>query len=221
MKGDGFNFGLTGRPHISLLHSEYTCSICNLGARFPIFLAQMRRGDEAHFISKTQFSQCTGKDMFSFAGRKIAFGIKNSKESQAAFVWACANIVQPSDILYLVHIYERNILSKEGGLSEANELVEEYENRCHLMRLKCHSVIMTGSPLVQFPESARTLSADLVVLGSKRRSNLMRAFLGCTASDIAQQCPCPVLIIKVPKVMTFLFIIFRAQSTLCTESKLY
>jgi nucleotide-binding universal stress UspA family protein len=159
---------------------------------------QLKVGEGRIKSAEARYSQCPMPNCETFAGRKIAFGITDSRESLAAFSWACANIVQENDTLLLVHACENATSSK----SEANEILEEYQSRCLKLGFKCLTMTVTGRPVVQIAETARNLFVDLVVLGSRRRNNLMKALLGSTASKIAQKCQCPVMIVKLPKVIT-------------------
>ncbi len=55
-----------------------------------------------------------------------------------------------------------------------------------------------GGPAEVLPRLARTLQADIMVMGAISRSNLQRAFIGSTAEDVLEHLPCDMLIVKPP-----------------------
>ena len=152
---------------------------------------------------QAQFYQYGEDSGTTVSGRRIGFGIKDSKESLAAFTWACANLVEPNDTIYLIHAYEINALSNPG-LCEVSNIIFDYQRRCHIKQFKCHCIQIIGNPAQKVAEATRLHQCDLLILGARRQSDLLRAILGCKASDIAQTCPCPVMIVKMPKVRSSL-----------------
>lgn len=56
------------------------------------------------------------------------------------------------------------------------------------------SVVWYGAPAEAILEATRTEHADVVVLGSRKRTNLAR-MLGSVSSHVAGEAPCPVVIV--------------------------
>eukprot|EP00291_Cryptomonas_curvata_P001817 CAMPEP_0172190266 /NCGR_PEP_ID=MMETSP1050-20130122/23016_1 /TAXON_ID=233186 /ORGANISM="Cryptomonas curvata, Strain CCAP979/52" /LENGTH=189 /DNA_ID=CAMNT_0012865117 /DNA_START=205 /DNA_END=770 /DNA_ORIENTATION=- len=149
--------------------------------------------------STTQRIECSREYNSSLMLRKVAFGIKHSKESYSAFLWACANLVQLNDTVFLVHVYQKDNILDDGGFLEACAVITQYEDSCRRQRLKYRSLVVPGNPAEKIAALASFHQFDLVILGSKRRNHLVRTLLGCTASAISQRCPCPTMVIKQPK----------------------
>lgn len=57
------------------------------------------------------------------------------------------------------------------------------------------SVVWYGEPAEAILEATRSQRADVVVLGSRKRLDLGRLFLGSVSSSVANQASCPVVII--------------------------
>ena len=140
--------------------------------------------------------------------RTIAFGVDTSRESFAAFSWAVANLIQPSDLVLLIHVYQTDFvfgsqyskLANDNCRDNAKAVVLRYEDRCKRQKLNFRSIVACGNPAKVIAEAAASHQCCLCVLGSKRRSFLMRTMLGSLVSVVLQQAGCPVMIIKKPKV---------------------
>lgn len=62
--------------------------------------------------------------------------------------------------------------------------------------------VVEGSPREAIPQLAKSLGADLVVMGALSRSGLKRLFIGNTAEAVLDALPCDVLIVKPGKFET-------------------
>ncbi len=144
------------------------------------------------------------------APRTIAFGIDSSKESFAAFSWAVANLIRQTDLVLLIHVYQRDYvfgsqyskLANDNCRDMAKGIVTRYEERCKRHGLKCQSVVAEGNPTKVIADFTSANNCSLCIMGSKRRSYLMRFVLGSLVSGVLQLVTCPVMIIKKPKVRT-------------------
>lgn len=153
-----------------------------------------------------------GGNANDYAPRTIAFGIDSSKESFAAFSWAVANLIRQTDMVLLIHVYQRDYvfgsqyskLANDNCRDTAKGIVTRYEERCKRHGLKCQSVVAEGSPTKIIAETTNTNRCSLCILGSTRRSYLMRYVLGSLVSGVLQLVTCPVMIIKKPKVRPFI-----------------
>ena len=56
--------------------------------------------------------------------------------------------------------------------------------------------LFTGDPVAAIPAAARSLRADLVVMGAVARSGLKRVLIGNTAERVLNELPCDVLVVK-------------------------
>ena len=56
--------------------------------------------------------------------------------------------------------------------------------------------VLEGHPAEKIVETAKTESFDLIVMGSRGLGGLKEFFLGSVSDEVADEAPCPVLIIK-------------------------
>lgn len=59
-------------------------------------------------------------------------------------------------------------------------------------------VVVEGQPHLEIVGHARSLKADLVVIGSHRHSAIGEAMLGHTANRVVHRCEVPVLLVRIP-----------------------
>jgi nucleotide-binding universal stress UspA family protein len=65
--------------------------------------------------------------------------------------------------------------------------------------LEAEAVVRTGDPGREIVETARTMSADLVVLGSRGRGGVKGLLLGSVSRRVAATAPCSVLVVPAPR----------------------
>ena len=86
------------------------------------------------------------------------------------------------------------------------DVIEELDRRAVDDLLALHRVppeqadLCQGSPADVIAQTAADRGAELVVLGSLRRSQLAQALLGSTAESVAAAVPCDVLLVPAPRV---------------------
>lgn len=64
--------------------------------------------------------------------------------------------------------------------------------------LEAEAIVRTGDPGREIVEAARTMSADLVVLGSRGRGGVKGFLLGSVSRRVAATAPCSVLVVPAP-----------------------
>jgi nucleotide-binding universal stress UspA family protein len=65
--------------------------------------------------------------------------------------------------------------------------------------LEAEAIVRTGYPGREIVETARTMSADLVVLGSRGRGGVKGLLLGSVSRRVAATAPCSVLVVPAPR----------------------
>ena len=142
---------------------------------------------------------------------RILIGVDESPFSQAAIDWV-KQIPWPSGTSIRVVSASPPVFV---GTVEANapaviaQLIQE-QNRMHAeiadraartleaAGRAAEPVMISGDPRSTLVEEARTMGADLLIVGSHGRSGLSRLVLGSVASYVASHAPCSVLIVKRP-----------------------
>jgi len=83
-------------------------------------------------------------------------------------------------------------MRKEERGKRIQELIEECS--CHDLPIK--TVIRTGIPFQELMEAVKEEGADLLVMGTRGRSNLRGVLLGSTAEKTIRRSPVPVLSLR-------------------------
>ena len=80
---------------------------------------------------------------------------------------------------------------------EANEILrEQISVMPELQKAKCNPLVVTGSPFSGILHAATTMQADLIVMGTHRRTLLRDIFVGTTVERIIRTGPFPVLMVN-------------------------
>jgi nucleotide-binding universal stress UspA family protein len=101
----------------------------------------------------------------------------------------------------------KSLYSKTPELEIREQMQHEYFEKLHtefenfLKDFNFHNVqwekkVLEGTPYQEIMESARTLTPDLLIMGSTGRTGLSRILLGSTAEKIIRKLPCSVITVK-------------------------
>ena len=80
--------------------------------------------------------------------------------------------------------------------SEGEAMLREVKETLHHMGVHVHSDVRVGDPAKEIVDLAVMTEADLIVIGSRGLSGIKKWMLGSVSQKVAQQSPCPVLIVK-------------------------
>jgi universal stress protein E len=147
---------------------------------------------------------CDGAVMLEL--KSICVGVDFSPESKAA-VNSAANLARVFDARLLAvsvvqppPLYQRILTPVQSQLLSADEIetrardhLRDFLAGAELSSLACETDVRVGVPFVELIAAARTASADLLVVGAKRRGGIERLFLGGTAEQVLRKATIPVL----------------------------
>ena len=136
--------------------------------------------------------------------RKILVPVDYSEASERALGLAGEFARLFGASLALVHVYQipsdiylyTLFLTDEvkGGIREREaERIEAWCDKARGSGVFAAGHVVRGETHDRIPGIARDLAADLIVMGTRGRSGLERAFLGSTAERTVQLAHCPVL----------------------------
>jgi len=83
-------------------------------------------------------------------------------------------------------------------VEDADRLLQRAAARLRDAGFKITSVIREGDPLISILAEAAVSRADLIVLGSHRRTGFKRLFTESLSAAIVRQAPCSVEIVRIP-----------------------
>jgi len=81
-------------------------------------------------------------------------------------------------------------------MAEANALMEPFRSSLAEKGVDFTDLIMEGPPGKRICDIARIESCELIIMGSRGRSDLKGLLLGSVAHRVLQQAPCPVLVVR-------------------------
>jgi len=115
--------------------------------------------------------------------------IERARESGAELL--VFSVIDPGQ-LHVAGIRARRVDQERDRLAfAARAIVEEARAK----GVAATYLVWEGEPAEAIVEAARSEAADLIVLGSRPRTNLRRLVLGSVSSEVARRAPCEVLVV--------------------------
>ncbi len=139
--------------------------------------------------------------------RTILVPVDFSGCSGRALAYAIAFAQQFKASIALMHVVELNYMGTGLGEIEVPLLENELrENASRQLNSLLETVVRTGVPAeahlrlgrpwYEMTEAARTMGADLVIMGTHGYTGLRHVLMGSTAERVVRHAPCPVLIVR-------------------------
>lgn len=140
--------------------------------------------------------------------RSILVPTDFSEHAEAALDRALALARASQGVVHLLHAYEiplgtippygvaipESVLT--GVRDAAARRLEKAAARAEAAGVRCERHLMQSSPSIAISESARTLGADLIVMGTRGNTGLKHVLLGSVAERTVRTSQCPVLTLK-------------------------
>lgn len=137
--------------------------------------------------------------------KKILVPVDGSEHSEHAVKYAVelAELMQAEILLMHSHKpfpvvlgepYFQNAVNKI--MKKSNDLLEPYRNQIKETNVLFTDQIMEGHPDDVITEVANDEKCDLIVMGSRGRSDLQGLLLGSNTHRVLKTAPCPVLVIR-------------------------
>lgn len=140
--------------------------------------------------------------------RSILVPTDFSEHAEAALDRAIALARASQGVVHLLHAYEiplgtippygvaipESVLA--GVRDAAARRLEKAGARAESAGVRCERHLLQSSPSIAIGESARTLGADLIVMGTRGNTGLKHVLLGSVAERTVRTAACPVLTLK-------------------------
>lgn len=147
-----------------------------------------------------------GKDLVSFAPKRIVVATDFSGASRKAFPYAIALARKFGAALTLVYVVPSHlpaevshlgiVLAEKQMLAEAVEKLPLFRQAEMDPHLCVETLVLNGSPAREICGTAETRGADLIVISTHGHTGLKRFALGSVAEAVVRHATCPVLVVR-------------------------
>jgi len=127
-------------------------------------------------------------DLGASSARAAGEAIELAAEQEAVLL--ILNVMPPAG---LPHLGRRR--GPNGERERRERLAREIVTRATARGVTATSVVWYGDPAEAIIEAAWTERADVVVLGSRKRTDLGRLLLGSVSSHVVVEATCPVVVV--------------------------
>jgi len=136
----------------------------------------------------------------------ILVAIDFSDGSKTALALAIALAKQSGGTIEIVHVIEPGVEDPFGGhiygsdhQSAVDRMLVRLVGQVETGGVACTSKILEGSAAAEITDRARTIDADIIVVGTHRRTGLAHVLLGSIAERVVRHATCPVLTVPFSK----------------------
>ena len=127
-------------------------------------------------------------DTGAASARAADAAIKMAADHQAVLL--ILSVVPRDRLPHLGHLHD-----PEAERERRDRRVRDLARRAARRGVIAASVLWYGDPAEAILEAARTQRADVVVLGSRKRTDLGRILLGSVSSQVLDKATCPVVVV--------------------------
>jgi len=145
-------------------------------------------------------------DMSPYTPQVLDYAMATAKAFGAKII--LSNVINKRDIEAIEYAIHKVLLVEKNASAEnaVRQFVREREEALHALyddlkapNLIAKTMVKVGEPFRVLIDLVNTENADIIVMGTKGRSNLQETLLGGTAAKLFQHCPVPVLSVRLQK----------------------
>jgi nucleotide-binding universal stress UspA family protein len=145
-------------------------------------------------------------DLSKYTNKIMGYAIAVAESTGAKLV--LANIINQRDVDAIEHAVHRSFLiGKEASpetfirehRAERETALQELVTQSGKPELFLKTVVGTGVPFQELINIVEMEQADLVIMGTRGRTNLASTLFGATAEKMFRSCPVPVLSVRLHK----------------------
>lgn len=145
-------------------------------------------------------------DLSKFTQQVMHYAVAVAACSEAKLI--LANVINKRDVEAIEHAVHRSFLIQKEAFPEAFVRIHREEREAKLKALIDESghpelflktVVHTGIPVQELIQIVESEQVDLVVMGTRGRTNITSALLGATAEKMFRLCPVPILSVRLHK----------------------
>lgn len=142
-------------------------------------------------------------DLSKFTPQVLDYAVVLAQNTGARMI--LANIINPRDTDAIAHAIHKTLLVQKEAAPEAFIHQHKLEREARLKTLIDQSghpslfiktIVRTGEPFQELINITESEHTELVVMGTRGRSNLQSVLLGATAEKMFRHCPVPLLSVR-------------------------
>ncbi len=135
----------------------------------------------------------------------VAIDVSNLASRVVEYAARVARRTWPNAQLHVLHVFKTGRFDRPGQVGlRLEDLVAEaqsyLDHHVRMARRQCPSPVTghlaEGDPVHEILKRARSLSADLVIVGTHDAVGLEKFLLGSVAEKVARRAPCSVLMVR-------------------------
>ena len=139
--------------------------------------------------------------------QQVLLPIKHAEDAERAYAFFSGKPLRGQVRIRLLHVipFAQPVLPigallpetlRKDLVAEGEKFLTDLANRLSALGFLTDTVVGTGAPSSIIQEQAQTITADLIVMGVKKRQGLSQFFLGSVSHSVVHHSPCSVLIVR-------------------------